>query len=276
MKPNELKQAQAVAVAAARAAGALMRRHARAPKRVAVATQHDLKLELDMRCQRLIARRLRAAYPASSIIGEEEGAGDPAAAWRWVVDPIDGTVNFAYGIPHACVSIALQERTRGGRGDRPGEVGFRTVLGVVYDPFCEELWTAAGTGPARLNGRVVRVATRGRLDEAVVSLGFGKQTAVLKHLLPAFGVLADRVRKIRIMGSAALALSYVASGRFDAFIELGLGWWDIAAGGFIVERAGGEFWRRELPDGHYEVRVANRRLGKALAPLIGAAAETTT
>jgi myo-inositol-1(or 4)-monophosphatase len=174
-------------------------------------------------------------------------------------------VNFAYGIPHACVSIALQERVRGGRGDRPGEVGFRTVLGVVYDPFCEELWTAAGRGPARLNGRPVRVGTRTRLDEAVVSLGFGKHAAVLGHLLPAFTGLVGRVRKLRIMGSAALALTYVASGRFDAFAEQGLGWWDVAAGGFIVERAGGEFWRRALPDGQFDVVVANRRLRRALA-----------
>jgi myo-inositol-1(or 4)-monophosphatase len=274
MKPSELKRALAVAVVAARAAGALMRRNARVPKRINLATQHDIKLELDVRCQRLIERQLRAAFPASSVFGEEECAGDPAATLRWVVDPIDGTVNFTYGIPHACVSIALQERTRPSRRDQPGEAGFRTVLGVVYDPFCEELWTAAGEGPARLNGRRVRVAMRHRLEEAVVSLGFGKQTAVLQHLLPAFSTLADRVRKLRIMGSAALALTYVASGRFDAFVELGLGWWDIAAGGFIVERAGGEFWRRELAEGHYEVIVTNRRLRRALTPHLPVSSRT--
>ena len=101
----------AVAVRAARAAGALMRANLRSPKKVNVATAHDIKLELDVRCQRTIERILRRAFPQTSILGEEGIVGDPHAMSRWVVDPIDGTVNFAYGIPHACVSIALQVRS---------------------------------------------------------------------------------------------------------------------------------------------------------------------
>lgn len=243
------------ATAAARAAGALMRLHHHRPKRVNVATQHDIKLELDVRCQKLIERRLRRAFPAIPVLGEEGILGDPEAAVRWVVDPIDGTVNFSYGIPHACVSIALQER----------EENFASVVGVVHDPFTDETWTAIRGGPARLNGKVIRVSRRAKLNESIVALGFAKQRFTLDRMLPTFDALIHRVRKVRIMGSAALSLVYVASGRMDAYVEHGLRLWDIAAGGLIIERAGGEFWHRPVAGKYtYEIVASNGRLRKAL------------
>ena len=263
--------ALAVAVAAARAAGRVMRHELARPKRVNLATQHDIKLALDVQCQQLIQRRLLQAYPASGFFGEEGSVGDPEADWRWVVDPIDGTVNFTYGIPHACVSIALQERRvsrRKPRGQREGGNAYETVVGVVHDPFADELWTAIRGGRTHLNRRPARVSQRARLDEAMVSLGFGKRDAVLQHLLPAFRELTPRVRKLRIMGSAALALTYVATGRFDAYAEVGLGLWDFAAGALIVEGAGGEVRSRELPDGLHEVVATNGRLSRPLRRLL--------
>src|SRR5438477_6800730 len=110
MKPTDLKQALSSATAAAKAAGKLMRAHLHRPKKITKAVQHDIKLELDLRCQKLIEKKLLADFPGTAVLGEEDERGERAAAWRWVVDPIDGTVNFAYGIPHACVSIALQRR----------------------------------------------------------------------------------------------------------------------------------------------------------------------
>lgn len=257
--------ARRVAVDAAQAAGALMRRNWRSPKVIQSATQHDIKLELDVRCQRLIERRLLKAFPQVAILGEEGVAGDDSAPWRWVVDPIDGTVNFTYGIPHACVSIALQ-RAEGSIavGARP-DAAFTTVLGVVYDPFCDELWTAIRNQRARLNGRPIHVSDRARLAEAVLSLGFGKHGDVLNHLLPTFQDMTHRVRKIRIMGAAALALTYVACGRFDAYLESGVRLWDIAAGGLIVECAGGAFWSRQLaPDRSYAINANNGHLHRVL------------
>ncbi len=257
MKLTEQKRALTVVVAAARAAGQLMRRNLRSPKTINSTTRHDIKLELDVRCQKLIARRLLAAFPATAVLGEEGVAGDPDSLLRWVVDPIDGTVNFTYGIPHACVSIALQLRHAASDDD----ASFTTMVGVVYDPFCDELWTAIRGQPARLNGRVIRVSNRNQLGEAVISLGFGKEAAVLAGMLPALGALAHRVRKVRIMGAAALALTYVASGRFDAYLEPGLRLWDIAAGGLIVECAGGEFWCRQVTGEHvFEINANNGRL----------------
>lgn len=251
MKPAELRQALRLATDAARAAGAVIRSNLRSPKRVHLATQHDIKLELDVRCQRLIERCLRRGQPGVAILGEEESRGDAQADLRWVVDPIDGTVNFAHGIPHACVSIALQRRVAEPDPARPPDAeayadGFASVLGVVYDPFTDELWTATAGGPAKLNGRVTRVFPRKRLAESIVTLGFAKQRRSLEHMQPVFLHLVHRVRKLRIMGSAALSTTYVASGRFDAYLERGVRLWDIAAAGLILQRAGGVFWRLEI------------------------------
>jgi myo-inositol-1(or 4)-monophosphatase len=249
----KLSQAQAAAVEAAHDVGALMRRQLHASKRADAVTQHDIKLQLDVRSQKLIERTLRSAFPEIALLGEEGVAGDPNAEYRWVVDPIDGTVNFAYTIPHACVSIALQKRVPV-PAPRAYEDGFETLVGVVYDPFCNELWTAIRGGPARLNRRIVRVSQRRNLEEAIVSIGFAKSRENLEATLPYFIELVHQVRKIRIMGAAALALTYVASGRFDAYIERGIRLWDIAAGGLILECAGGDFWREPV-DQDYTFRM---------------------
>jgi myo-inositol-1(or 4)-monophosphatase len=251
-RPLTASRALEAAIDAAHQAGALMRLHLRRAKRVNESHQHDIKLELDVRCQRLITRILARAFPEIPVLGEEgiDAASGQASA-RWVVDPIDGTVNFAYGIPHAAVSIALQVRTAD---------GFRSEVGVVYDPFLDDLWTAIRGKPARLNGRITRVSTRARLDESIVSLGFAKSQDSLKAAQGDFLELTHRVRKIRIMGSAALALTYVACGRFDAYVEAGVRLWDIAAGGLIVECAGGSFVTQALPGEHRYGLIASNGL----------------
>jgi len=260
-----LKTAQLSAVRAAQAVGRLMRHHLHAAKRANAVTQHDIKLELDVRSQQLIQKSLSASFPKVALLGEEGIVGDPYAEYRWVVDPIDGTVNFAYTIPHACVSIALQRRaTKPARSVY--EDGYETVVGVVYDPFSDEIWTATLGGPARLNGNVVHVSRRRRLDEAIVSIGFAKSKESLQATLPYFNKLVYRVRKIRMMGAAALALTYVATGRFDGYIERGIRIWDIAAGGLIVECAGVEFWRKAVDSNHsYRMVCSNGLLRKSLA-----------
>jgi myo-inositol-1(or 4)-monophosphatase len=261
---RDLKRAETAAVDAARSVGLLMRRHLAGAKRANSVTQHDIKLELDVRSQKLIERTLRSAFPNVALLGEEGTTGRMDDEFRWVVDPIDGTVNFTYGIPHACVSIALQ-----GRAARPGpetyEDGYDTLMGIVYDPFCDEMWTAIKGGPARMNGRNIRVSQRQSLDECIVSIGFAKTRKTLALTLPYFNELVHRVRKVRIMGAAALALTYVATGRFDAYIERGIRLWDVAAGGLILEAAGGEFWRKAT-GGEYEYRMvaSNGLLRKTL------------
>jgi myo-inositol-1(or 4)-monophosphatase len=280
MKSFDSEKALNSAATAARTAGKLMRANLHRPKKVTEAVQHDIKLELDVRCQRLIERKVLADFPGTAILGEEDVRGDQAAAWRWVIDPIDGTVNFTYGIPHACVAIALQRRIARsdsvklrapGIGDRRARVerasaiqdddaAYETFVGVVYDPFCDELWTAIRGRPARLNGKIIHPSQRGQLAESIVSLGFAKSMETLEQMLPTFNELLPRARKIRIMGAAALAMTYVACGRFDAYIETGVRLWDIAAGGLILECAQGEFWHRQVAGEHRYAVIANNGL----------------
>src|SRR5947209_12338746 len=134
MRPINSTNALRTAIAAVEQLGPLLRQNLTAVKLVNESTQHDIKLDLDVRCQKLIERSLQKDFPGVAILGEEGIVGDPEALARWVVDPIAGTVNFTYGIPHACVSIALQRRGSDGE--------FETIAGVVYDPFSNETFSA--------------------------------------------------------------------------------------------------------------------------------------
>ncbi|HTD66851.1 MAG TPA: inositol monophosphatase family protein [Candidatus Limnocylindria bacterium] len=275
MKSSEQKRALDVAVKAARAAGGLMKKNFHEPKKVNEMAQYDIKLELDVKCQELIEKKLAAAFPKISVLGEEGDSGDAASEYRWVIDPIDGTVNFAYGIPHACASIALQEKGEVKKSKTNGRHsvttdGYSTLLGVVYDPFVDELWTATHGGKAFLNDRVINVSKRATLAEAVVGIGFSKRTDTLTQMLPTMNRLIHRVRKVRMMGAAALSLTYSACGRHDAYLEAGVRLWDIAAGGLIVECAGGEFFHEPMPgEPHaYRLIVNNGLLRKQLTALM--------
>jgi len=246
-------------------------------KRVNATDAHDIKLELDVRCQKRITRILRAAFPEIPLLGEEGCTGDLDAEYRWVVDPIDGTVNYAFGIPHAAVSIALQARsdkcqvTNDKKSNRrPAQnrvtchMSHVTVLGVIYGPFTDELWTAVRGGPTRLNGRVVRVSRCTDPGKAVIAMGFSKSKQNLEKSLPHLNRLSRRALKVRIMGSAALELAYVASGRLDAYTERTINLWDIAAGALMVECSGGEFYTRRAPGAKFRMIADNGLLRRKL------------
>lgn len=266
MNSSELKKALTTALRAARAAGALMRKNLDATKKVNLRLSHDIKLDLDVRCQKLIERTLAKSFPDVAVLGEEGDSGHTNPPSRWVVDPIDGTVNYAYGIPHACVCIALQVRSQA-KSARVDD-GYATVVGVIYDPFMDEMWSAISGDVARMNGKPIRVSPRAKLDDAIVAMGYGKNEQTMGIALKIFRKLSQRTRKMRNMGAAGLALAYVATGRFDAYIERGISLWDIAAGGFIVERAGGEFWRERLPNGEgYRMIASNGKLRKQIESL---------
>jgi myo-inositol-1(or 4)-monophosphatase len=267
-----LQSAQTAAIRAARAAGRLMLANWHKPKRVKLDDAHDIKLELDVRCQQLIEKILRAAFPEIPLLGEEGDSGDVSAEYRWVVDPIDGTINYAYGMPHAAVSIALQERdecrvTSGGKR-APNLVARHTshvtVVAVIYGPFTDELWATVRGGPTRLNGKIVRVSNHSKPEDAVIAMGFSKSRDNIEKSLPHLNRLARRVKKIRIMGSAALELACVASGRLDAYIERTINLWDVAAGQLLVENAGGEFYVLPAPHGKLRMCASNGKLRKKL------------
>ena len=278
MKKVSATSALAAAVTAARAAGKVMHANWHKPKRVNSAEAHDIKLELDVQCQKLIETRLRRVFPEIPLLGEEGISGDMNAEYRWVVDPIDGTVNYFFGLPHAAVSIALEvktdkrpaagrenSKTRNARNLATHHSSHVTLVGVIYDPFTDELWTTVRGGKTKLNGKAVRVSNRSRLDETVIAIGFSKSKANLDKSMSHVKRLARRVKKIRIMGSAALELAYVASGRLDAYIERRINLWDVAAGSLLVENAGGEFYARPVPGKfRYTMCADNGKLRKKL------------
>lgn len=223
-----------LATHAALEAGKLLRTHFGTTAVVDEASHHDLKLALDKQSQDLITGILLGSRPGDALYGEEGLAGNQESERQWIVDPIDGTVNYYYAIPHFCVSIALRVA---------GEI----VVGVIHDPMVGETWTVEQGGPARLNGRVIEASKRTDLAEAMLYVGCGKDEDSLKTGIERFRRASVRARKMRMMGSAALGMAYIASGRLDGYIESRISLWDIAAGKLLVERAGGKVDLTAIP-----------------------------
>ncbi len=224
-----------LAISAAREAGESLRQNFHRPLHVNAATAHDIKLEIDVQTQELITRRLLTQYPAHALYGEEGIAGDQSAEYQWIVDPIDGTVNYFYRIPHFCISIALRRRDE-------------IIVGVIYDPMRDELWATQKDAEATLNGRTMHVSARTEMREAILSVGFSKTDDTITAALPLLSEMVRRVRKCRMGGSAALDMAYVACGRFDAYIEQMISLWDVAAGILLVKNAGGKIDMRPRAD----------------------------
>lgn len=214
-------------VHAATQAGKLLKANFGLEAAVDEATHHDIKLALDKESQKLIEGILLGARPGDAFYGEEGIGGNPDSSRQWIVDPIDGTVNFYYGIPHFCVSIALR-------------VADEVVVGVIHDPIVGETWTVEKGGPALLDGRPISASRREKLEESVLFVGCGKDEEALSTGLERFRRASLRARKMRMMGSAALGMAYIATGRLDAYIESRISLWDIAAGKLLVEAAGGK------------------------------------
>jgi myo-inositol-1(or 4)-monophosphatase len=233
--PEYLASFLQLAESAARAAGITLKKAFGGDLEVDEKLAYDIKLALDRETQIFLESQILAACPDHVILGEEGTTGDQSAPWQWVIDPIDGTVNFFYGIPHFCISIALRHN---------GE----SVLGLIHDPMLDETWTIIRGGTPTLNGRPIRVSSRDTLADSIVTVGFSKSKASLDQGFERYREIAYEVRKTRLMGSAALAMAYIASGRLDAFIEEQISLWDIAAGHLLVEAAGGTVLLRPSAD----------------------------
>jgi myo-inositol-1(or 4)-monophosphatase len=211
---------------AARLAGRLLARRFTGARTIEYKGGIDLVTDADRASERALLGFLRRRHPGHGVLAEESGLTRGERV-RWVVDPLDGTTNYAHRVPHFCVSVAA-------------EVDGRMVAGAVYDPIRRELFSAARGGGATLNGKRIRPSGLADLDRALMCTGFPYD--VRERPEAPVGLFARVVRKVqgvRRMGSAALDLAYVACGRYDGFWEFGLKPWDVAAGGLLVEEAGG-------------------------------------
>lgn len=211
----------AAAIGLAQSAGRLVAARYEDSGPVAYKSARDIVTEVDHAAEALIRAGIAERFPTDAFYGEESGRDATVAARVWVCDPVDGTINYANGLPFFCVSLALV-------------ADGRPVVGVVHDPLRRETFAAAADGPATLEGRPVHASAKERLSDVVMALAVGGRAPARR-----MARVRHEIRVSRTMGSAALSLAYVANGRFDAFSQtIGLSAWDVAAAGFIAERAG--------------------------------------
>lgn len=216
-----------VAEKTAQHAGALLREHSASIPKIRFKGAVDLVTDIDTAAQELILKRIRESFPGHGFLAEEQKEKSVDSEYLWVIDPLDGTTNFAHHYPVFCVSIALVHRGR-------------TIVGVVYDPMREEMFSAQSGRGALMNGRRIKVSSVSDLDKSLLATGFPYDLRESRsNNIGHFVNFVTRVQGLRRGGSAALDLCYVAAGRFDGFWELKLRPWDVAAGALICFEAGG-------------------------------------
>lgn len=238
-----LKLRLEIAEATARETGAFLKlQFAKSAQVVDEFFAHDIKLQLDKIAEDMIVKSLLKAYPQDAILAEEGTCAKSKADAMWIIDPIDGTVNFFYGIPIFCVSIALQYR-----GER--------ILACVYDPMQDECYTAIRGQGARMNACLLQASRRNRMADCVAFVGHGRHDASYNFGLRRFAHISSQVRKMRILGSAALSLCYIAAARLDIYIENQIYLWDYAAASLILEEAGARYEIKKLDDKGIKVAI---------------------
>jgi myo-inositol-1(or 4)-monophosphatase len=222
--------------AIAREAGALLMEYFRRRVKIEYKGEADLVTEADRNSEALIIRRVREQFPTHAVLGEESGSITATAAsdagYRWYVDPLDGTTNFAHGFPVFCVSLGIERLNAEGKAHR--------VAGVVYDPTRDELFSAELGRGAFLNGAKINVSTTANLKDCLLATGFPSQKRHENPNIYFYHQITLKTHGVRRAGSAALDLCYVASGRYDGFWEFNLNSWDTAAGALIAQEAGGK------------------------------------
>ena len=221
--PELLAAAERIARRAGDFAHAMRARRTQVNERM----RHDLKLQMDRDTQTVAETAVKEFYPDHAILGEEGSLPAPSL-YTWVIDPIDGTMNYFHDMPWWSTSVALMR-------------GEQTLVGCVYLPRLGECFTAAADQPARLNGEPVRVSTITSFDEAMILSGLGKPSGANGYALDRLVRVANRAQKTRVMGSAANDICMVACGRAEAYIDDGIHLWDYAAAALILQRAGGVF-----------------------------------
>ena len=220
------KDLLAVATDIARDAGQILLAHFRQNVKVSKKGRIDLVTEMDLKVEKIIVDQIRLRFTDHEILAEEQGFQGADGPYKWIIDPLDGTTNYAHGYRFFSVSIAVETE---------GEL----IVGVVYDPVTDELFSATRGQGATLNDQPIHVSQEDQLIDSLLSTGFSYDREKIKKNLEPFNRMILHSQALRRDGSAALDLCYVACGRFDGFWELSLKPWDVAAGRLIVEEAGG-------------------------------------
>ena len=219
------RTALAVCETAARQAGQLVMERFRSDVQVSLKGRANVVTDADLASERLILDHVTGEYPEFGVLSEESDPVAGSAPYTWVVDPIDGTRNFAEGIPHFCIVVAIA---------RGGDV----VAGVTYDPVRDELFAAQQGAGAHLNGQRIRVSDRQNIDEAILGFDLGYDFGQAKHLMDMVAGVWPQISGYRLMGSSALSIAYTAAGRIDLYAHHSLSAWDIASGILLAREAG--------------------------------------
>jgi len=266
MRNSKTDQILEVAQAAALESGRLLAEKQQTDFKIAKKGPVNLVTEMDIQAEQIIVDRILESFPDHQILAEERGSETGTAPVKWVIDPLDGTTNYAHGYRFFCVSIGV-------------EVNGEMLVGVVYDPVCNELFSAVKGEGATLNGELIAVSKETSLQDALLCTGFSYREEEIEENLRLFNRMMKSSRSVRRDGSAALDLSYVACGRFDGFWELSLHPWDVAAGSLIVQEAGGKV---TLFDGSPcriydpECLATNGRVHEAVSKLLNPNSEVGT
>jgi fructose-1,6-bisphosphatase/inositol monophosphatase family enzyme len=257
------------ATRAARRAGAIQLHHFRNTAVRCTRLLHDVKLETDQLCEKAIIAAIRERFPDHAILTEESGQLPGSGECTWIIDPLDGTVNFWHGLPFFCVSIACYRN--GGcpaaeGGTHAGLPG-APVAGVVFLPFSQELFVGIPDRGAFLNGRPICVSRLERTGDAVVTVSFGKTPEMMRRMTRRLDVLLPQVRKVRCLGAVAAELAYVAAGFVGGLVYENIKLWDFAAGKILVEEAGGFLEAAQTVPGQWRVTAGGPGLRETLTGL---------
>ncbi len=247
---------------AARAGGEVLRSRFRQTPGLLVEAKglHDFVTDVDREAEAAVVGYLKGRFPDHAVLAEEGHRDPPAASFRWIVDPLDGTTNYIHGVGTFAVSVALEDRSG-------------LLAAAIYDPIREEMFHASRSGGARMNGRIIRCSRPASLDEALIATGFPfRELARIDRYLEVFEKFVRGSAGLRRAGSAALDLAYTACGRYDGFWEIGLCRWDVAAGALLVLEAGGIVTDVGGADRYLEtgdIVAAGPDMHRAMLPLMG-------
>ncbi len=259
LKKTEIKELLRFSEEVARGAGQILKNGFNRPPRIRYKGRIDPVTEFDLRSEKHIVSQIQRRYPDHSILAEEGSGRKMDGAFRWVIDPLDGTVDYAHGFPVYCVSIGL-------------EYNSEVVAGVVFDPERNECFTSGCGCGAFLNGKRIRVSKENKLERALLATGFAYDVKTARrNNLGYFSRMAKQAQGVRRLGSAAIDLCWLACGRIDGFWELSLHPWDTAAGWLIVEEAGGKVTRfsgRKYSIYDNEILASNGRVHRAMQKVL--------